>query len=171
MKDLLDLRKPIERYDLRQESLQQICRSVIDIWKHSEYSKSHTVKFLQPEDQGDIVVLAESQRLHQVFLNLLENAAQHSPEGGVIKLVINKPEGLVSSVHVIDRGSGVPKEILSRVFEPFFSTRRGGTGLGLSIVRNIVENHGGSIEILNNEHAPGCNVEVRLPIADSGMSS
>jgi signal transduction histidine kinase len=111
-------------------------------------------------------VLADGRRLQQVFLNLLDNAAQHSPEGSEIQVVICEPEGRVCRTQVIDRGSGIPPEILSRIFEPFFSTRRGGTGLGMSIVKHIVEVHGGTITIVNNDPPPGCTVEVRLPIGD-----
>jgi signal transduction histidine kinase len=164
MKDLLDLGKPIEQTNLQRESLNKICSSSIDIWKHSEPSRSHTVKILQPTDTGDIFVFGDSQRLQQVFINLLENATHHSPEGSEIQLVIKLLGGERCKVQVIDHGSGVPEDLLPRIFEPFFSTRRGGTGLGLSIVKYVIENHGGTVGAFNNEPPPGCTFEVKLPI-------
>jgi PAS domain S-box-containing protein len=170
MKDLLDLGKPVEQAHMQQESLNKICSSSLDIWKHSELSRSYKVEMLQPSDTGDIFVLADSQRLQQVFLNLLDNAAHHSPGGSEIQLVIEPVNSNMCKVRVIDQGSGVPEEILPRIFEPFFSTRRGGTGLGLSIVKYVVETHGGNIVIFNNAPPPGCTVEVRLPISEKHRS-
>jgi signal transduction histidine kinase len=166
MSDLLDLGKPVEQFDKSRESVVDICSASMDIWKHSGLGRSHMVRMVQPQSIGTIPVLADSRRLQQVFLNLLDNAAQHSPEGSEIQVVIREPEGRVCWTQVIDRGSGIPPEILSRIFEPFFSTRRGGTGLGMSIVKHIVEAHGGTITIVNNDPPPGCTVEVRLPIDD-----
>ncbi len=167
MKDLLDLGKPIEQTNLQRESLNKICSSSIDIWKHSESSRSHTVNILQPPDIGGIFVFADIQRLQQVFINLLENATHHSPEGSEIQLIIKRLEDEWCMIQVIDRGSGVPEDLLPRIFEPFFTTRRGGTGLGLSIVKYVIENHGGTVGAYNNEPPPGCTFEVKLPIEKS----
>jgi signal transduction histidine kinase len=145
----------------------KICSSSVDIWKHSESSRVHTIRIFQPSDDVDIFVSADGPRLQQVFINLLENAAHHSPEGSEIHLVIEQPNDEWCKVKVIDRGSGVPEELFSRIFEPFFSTRRGGTGLGLSIVKYVVENHGGTVMGYNNESVPGCTFEVKLPVEKS----
>ncbi|MBE0425791.1 MAG: GAF domain-containing protein [Nitrospirae bacterium] len=166
MKDLLNLGRPVEKSDLRSELLNAICLASVDLWKHSEPGRSYTVKVLQPQDYDDVFVIADSQRLQQVFYNLLDNAARHSPEGSEIQLVIKRPEGNICRVQIIDRGKGLSEAILPRVFEPFFTTRRGGTGLGLSIVKHIVETHGGTVEIFNNEPPPGCTSEVRVPISN-----
>jgi two-component system NtrC family sensor kinase len=167
MKDLLDLGKPIEQTNLQRESLKKICSSSIDIWKHSESSRSYTVKILEPPDVENIFVFADIQRLQQVFINLLENATHHSPEGSEIQLIIKHLEDEWCMIQVIDRGAGVPEDLLPRIFEPFFTTRRGGTGLGLSIVKYVIENHGGTVGAYNNEPMPGCTFEVKLPIEKS----
>jgi signal transduction histidine kinase len=73
-------------------------------------------------------------KLQQDFINLLDNAVQHSPAGSTIEIEI-LPGGESSvEVRVVDRGSGLPDEVLPRVFDTFFTTRRGGTGLGLNII-------------------------------------
>jgi PAS domain S-box-containing protein len=166
MRDLLDLGKPVEQFDKSREPVIEICSASMDIWKHSGLGRSHRVSMIQPQSIGTIPVLADSGRLQQVFLNLLDNAAQHSPEGSEIQVMICEPEGRVCRIQVIDRGSGITPEILPHIFEPFFTTRRGGTGLGMSIVKHIIEAHGGTITIVNNDPPPGCTVEVRLPIDD-----
>lgn len=166
MKDLLNLGKPVEKSHLHIDSLNAICLASVDLWKHSQASHTCTVTVQQPQDYGNIYVKADSQRLQQVFFNLLDNAAKHSPEGSEIQVVIKRPDGNMCGVQIIDRGSGVPEHILPRIFEPFFTTRRRGTGLGLSIVKHIVETHGGGVEIFNNEPPPGCTAEVRLPISE-----
>ena len=120
MKDLLDLGKPVEPASLSPEPLTEICAAAIHLWKHSPLSEGRAVELIHPEDNGNIVVMADSQRLQQVFLNLLDNAAQHSPEGSAIRIIVEGPAGNMIKAYVVDRGSGVPEGLLSRVFEPFF---------------------------------------------------
>jgi PAS domain S-box-containing protein len=162
MKDLLDLGKPIEPSHLRPESLADICLASIDLWKKSPSRRDHSISFVKPA-ADNVIVTGDGQRLQQVFLNLLENAAHHSPEGSEIQVLMTVPDEDSVSVKVIDKGSGVPEEILPRIFEPFFTTRRKGTGLGLSIIKNILEGHGGSVVVRNNNPLPGCTAEVNLP--------
>lgn len=102
--------------------------------------------------------------LNQVFLNLLLNAAQAvAPPAGKI-VVRSRAADNEIRVQVADNGGGIPAENLSRVFDPFFTTRDvgQGTGLGLTVAKDIVEAHGGSIEIESRPGA-GTTVTVRLP--------
>jgi len=168
MKDLLDLGKPIEPSHLRPEPLYDICLVSIDLWKKSPSRRDHTVSFVQPAAEK-VIITGDSQRLQQVFLNLLENAAHHSPEGSEIQVVMAAPGEDSVSVKVIDRGSGISEDILPRIFESFFTTRRRGTGLGLSIIKNILEGHGGSLAVRNNVPLPGCTAEVILPFVKETM--
>ena len=108
-------------------------------------------------------ILADAKKLQQVFINLLDNAVQHSPEGSPVRIEVLPPAGGKIEVRVTDRGAGLPADILPRVFDTFFTTRRGGTGLGLSIVKHIIEKHGGTISLANNEPQPGCTVSIVLP--------
>jgi two-component system NtrC family sensor kinase len=68
-------------------------------------------------------------------------------------------------VRIIDSGRGIPEENLPRIFDPFYSNRRGGTGLGLSLVKHFIENMGGSVRIWNNDPPPGCSAELCIPLA------
>jgi len=104
-------------------------------------------------------------QLHQVFVNLITNACNAAPEeGGQVRLASRLQGHDRIVVQIEDNGVGIQASELGRVFEPFFSTRRKGkgTGLGLSIVRNIVEEHQGTIEIAS-EVGGGTTVLMTLP--------
>jgi len=111
-------------------------------------------------------VTAYPGELNQVWTNLIDNAIDAAPEGGLIRIEAGADSVTSAAVRVIDNGSGVPPEIQSRIFEPFFTTKPvgQGTGLGLDIVeRIVVQQHGGSVEL---ESIPGRTVFiVRLPVA------
>lgn len=161
MQDLLELGKPIEKSKIVSRSIVEIIKESVSLWKSSGlHEKAEVVLELDPEE--NLFVMGDPLKLQQVFVNLLENASQHSPEGSEITIVLGK-RGKIISIGIIDRGIGIKKEIMGRIFEPFFTTRKKGTGLGLSIVKHIIEVHEGTITLRNNEPPPGCTVEVLLP--------
>lgn len=115
-------------------------------------------------------VYAVRGQLHQVFINLITNACHAlPPKGG--KVVVSTSIGTDNHVDitVVDNGSGIAPAQREKIFEPFFSTKGEGkgTGLGLSIVRNIVQQHGGTIEVVERDTA-GTVFWVRLPGRASG---
>jgi signal transduction histidine kinase len=107
-------------------------------------------------------------QLRQALLNLLRNAREAMPGGGPIEVSVSA-EGMSVVVNVDDQGVGVPSEIRSRVFDPFFSTKGEGTGLGLAITRHIVEAHGGSV-MCESRVSGGTRFRIALPIAPSKLS-
>ena len=100
--------------------------------------------------------------LYQAFLNILINAMQAMPQGGNI-LVEIKVDRKNIHITVKDEGQGFSKEILQKIWNPFFTTKEKGTGLGLGIVKNIIESHHGQIEVGNREQGGG-KITVSLPI-------
>lgn len=113
------------------------------------------------------VVRLNRDKIKQVLLNLLRNAAQamDDPNRGLIRLVLKEEPGF-ALLQVIDNGRGMPPEVLSRIFEPFFSTKgEESMGLGLDICRQIVEQgHGGRIWAVS-EVGVGTTFSIRLPLA------
>jgi two-component system, NtrC family, sensor kinase len=114
-------------------------------------------------------VAGDSAQLRQVFLNLLFNAIQAMPEGGLIRVSVNgwhspilRPRSRFVEVKITDQGCGIAPHHLSRVFDPFFTTRGEGTGLGLAICKSIIEQHHGEIHLDSREDA-GTTASVRLP--------
>jgi signal transduction histidine kinase len=112
-------------------------------------------------------------RLHQVLVNLLDNAARHGPPGGVVT-VVARTEGEQTVLEVRDEGPGIDPADRDRVFHRFTRGERavgGGTGLGLSIARWAVQLHGGRIAVVDPPGlaAPGCRIRVTLPGARKGV--
>lgn len=102
-----------------------------------------------------VLVLADNQRIHQVFVNLISNAIKYSDENGQVVVFLSKNNEKFD-ITVKDNGIGIPPEHLNRVFERFYrvdksrSKAQGGTGLGLSIVKHIVEAHGSEVKVVSN---------------------
>jgi PAS domain S-box-containing protein len=165
MTDLLDLGKPIQPGSIHPVSLCEVCSDAISLWSMTEPAMAHPVTLVAGDKARRLLVNADSPRLQQVLLNLMENAAQHSPEGSEIALLIGVPDGDRVSVLVKDSGKGIAPEKLEKVFNPFFTTRSGGTGLGLALVKHLIESMGGSARIFNNDPPPGCTAELFLSVA------
>jgi two-component system NtrC family sensor kinase len=109
-------------------------------------------------------VLGEATRLQQVFMNLIQNAAEAMPKGGVVKIktVLNSKDAEVV-VEISDTGHGIRKEDLTRIFDPFFTTKGNkGTGLGLSICQSIIQDHQGRIEV-ESQMGEGSHFRVIFP--------
>jgi histidine kinase len=120
-------------------------------------------------------IWADSNRLEQVFINLLinardaidENCEQHERKGAEKKIFLRTSyRGGMVQVEVEDTGGGIPKPLLDRIFEPFFTTKKvgHGTGLGLSISYSIVQDYEGTIKVETHENA-GSKFTVQFPVA------
>ena len=107
-------------------------------------------------------ITADSDMLYQAFLNILINAMQAMPQGGKINVQIRSNDNAVEIIFE-DQGEGIPEDILEKIWDPFFTTKSKGTGLGLGIVKNIIESHGGSVQI-SNRSVSGAQVTVKIPV-------
>ncbi len=129
-------------------------------------SRGHTLAVVKPEHE--LYLDADPIRLEQILVNLLNNAAKYTKPNGSIELVSRK-EGTTAVIRVRDNGIGIPKNMLKRIFEPFFQVERGqlateGLGVGLPLTRQLVEMHGGSIEATSPGEGLGSEFIVRLPL-------
>jgi signal transduction histidine kinase len=116
---------------------------------------------------ANTTVMGDSQQLIQVFINILNNACDASPERG--KIIINCiTRSDIITLNIIDEGTGIEQQLIDKLFEPFFTTKDPGkgTGLGLPLVHNILTEHYGSIEIIspaNKNQKNGTQVVITLP--------
>ncbi len=95
-------------------------------------------------------LLIDREQIYRVLLNIILNAIQAMPDGGILNLRSRqRREGVNSStvVEVVDTGSGIAPENMAKIFTPFYTDRHRGTGLGLAIVKNIIDAHQGRIEV------------------------
>jgi signal transduction histidine kinase len=108
--------------------------------------------------------MADPLQLQQVFMNLLLNAADAMPDGGMIT-VQTAHEASVQSLRITitDSGKGIEETVIDRIFQPFFTTKTKGTGLGLSITKRLIEQHGGSIRVQNSPDR-GASFTIMLPV-------
>ena len=112
-------------------------------------------------------VAGDTDRLQQVFMNVLINAMQAMERGGQLTINLNNGEDQDEvEIRITDTGKGIPPELLSQVFYPYFTTKAGGSGIGLAISQKIVADHQGTMEI-ESELNRGTTVIIRLPVWDN----
>jgi signal transduction histidine kinase len=110
-------------------------------------------------------VIGDPERLQQLFLNLIINAADAMPDGGTLRVELGNSENAELSIRIADTGFGIPAEDLEHIFEPFFTTKAAGegNGLGLMVCKGILSDHNGSIDV-SSDPGKGTRFEIRLPI-------
>ncbi|MEP0774723.1 MAG: HAMP domain-containing protein [Acidobacteriota bacterium] len=163
VENLLDFSRP---RDIRPEPT-PINHNLLHVVELLEYQlRKARVEVKLELDPGEPIVLADHFQMEQLFLNLMLNAMQAMPAGGVMTLR-TRVRGALVVVEVIDTGTGIPEEIRDRIFEPFFTTREvgEGTGLGLAVSYSIVTGHRGSIEV-ESSPGQGSTFRVRLPLRE-----
>ncbi len=111
-----------------------------------------------------VVITADKAKMHDVFINILNNAYRHTPENGKVHITADK-KGSDTVIVISDTGEGIDEEHLSHLFEPFYQAHqgRGGTGLGLSIVKSIIDRHGGTISV---KSAPGKGTTFTITLSE-----
>jgi signal transduction histidine kinase len=145
MQELLEYSKP---------PIQELSPGIIeDVIAHAINSciplaEQSGIEIISHIQRGLAPILMDKKHLAQAFVNLLENAIQHSRSGGAVMVEVKETH--INNQHWIecsvkDNGPGFPQGDLHRVFEPFFTRRRGGTGLGLPIAQRVIAEHGGNI--------------------------
>lgn len=123
------------------------------------------IKISLTERENVPQITGDAEILRSVFNNLFINAVQATDQaGGTLDVVISPADNFVK-IEISDSGKGISEENLSKIFEPYFSTKETGTGLGLAIVKKVIELHNGTIEV-ESEEDEGTSFTVKLPISD-----
>ena len=125
---------------------------------------SHGIQVVQEYSPDLPQVLADSDHITQVLLNLLLNACQAMPEGGTTTLKLC-PKGDMVELSIQDTGTGIPEDQVSKIFDPFFTTKAvgEGTGLGLTVVHGIIQENNGTIRV-NSIPGQGSTFIISLPL-------
>ena len=169
MEELLEYGKPFrgELYLVSMEEM--VARSVRACMPAADVAQ---VNLITNVEDSLPKIRIDRRRLSKVFVNLIENAIQHSPQKGTVVIEAQKITDTGSEwvqCAIKDSGKGILDEDLPKIFEPFFSKRRGGTGLGLAIAQRIMQEHEGKLIAGNNPEGGACMI-ARFPIPAEGDS-
>jgi two-component system sensor histidine kinase PilS (NtrC family) len=158
--DFLTFAKP-RPPSLSAQSLNALAQDVVESLRLDELAAGKRLEArLDPELPPCSV---DRDQVKQVLWNVLRNALEASPASGCVTISTEAGAGH-AAVEIADEGPGIPSDRQGRLFEPFYTTKRGGSGLGLAIAHRIVTAHGGSIEIASGS-GDGTRVRIRLPLA------
>ncbi|NJC68931.1 HAMP domain-containing protein [Planosporangium thailandense] len=166
--ELLDLSRidaGVLALDLEEFPIADLFADVVAEAEVAAAARDRKIVFRTEVVPADATVHADRERLHQVVVNLLDNAVRHGPSDGTVTVRGRRDADQVV-IDVVDEGPGIPGEERHRVFERFTRGDRstgGGTGLGLAIARWVVELHHGTIAVVDAGEAAGCHIRVRLP--------
>lgn len=148
-----------------------VLRHISEVMKVDAAAHSHTLTYTRTEELP--AVTGDKERIEQVIINVLSNAIKYTPDGGKIEMIASPTrrgkaiDGI--SVIVRDNGIGIPEEDVPHLFERFYRVEKsrtsetGGTGLGLAIAKEIVDAHGGSINVASVQ-GKGTAVRITLPL-------
>ncbi len=128
------------------------------------------IQVKMPDNLPPAPVRGDPRRIQQVLLNLLINARDAMPEGGVIEVTL-EVAGAVATLAVSDSGTGLVAVDRDRLFEPFWTSKEKGSGLGLAMSRRIVEDMGGTITLEDRATSPGARARVVLSLEESNEPS
>lgn len=168
--DLVRFARPVS-VQKEEIDLNEVVEGCLELY--GEEIQKHGIRIDLSRSPGPVKILADHEKIKQVIINLLQNAIESMPlEGGTILIETERqlPPGLpgifsgsaIFRIH--DSGAGIPPEKREMVFEPFFTSKKSGTGLGLAIAREIIEEHGGQIEVIDTSRGGAC-FEFKIPYA------
>jgi signal transduction histidine kinase len=162
LKDILD---DFLRYagklelDRTEMSLNRVCEELVDFFYPQ--AQLQRVQLRLRKADPDVTLSADERQIKQAILNLMLNGVQAMPQGGEMILAVSGTPR-EAFVDVIDTGSGMSGQTQERIFQAYYSTKRGGTGLGLAMTRRIIEEHGGRVTVTSDE-GKGSDFRLALP--------
>ena len=167
VKRATDIVKSLNHFNRKSDENNEECdiHSIINNCLAMLHNKlKYTVEIEKNYTKSEFTIIGNEGKLHQMVLNILSNAEQSIDENGIISITTNLVKNNII-IQIKDTGYGIRKENLSKISDPFFTTKDPGkgTGLGLSIVYNVIKEHKGIIEY-NSELGKGTTVTITLPI-------
>ncbi|HPX70501.1 MAG TPA: ATP-binding protein [Bacillota bacterium] len=176
VKDLLQLSRldhRQERMDMQEGNIVALANAVINKMKLVAATRNQTIE--SDFDRGaDIRVIFDNDMMEQVLQNIISNSVKYTPDGGLIKVSIDKSRGS-ARIRIADNGIGIDQDSLPRIFERFYrvdkarSRNMASTGLGLAISKQIAEEHGGRIRA-ESKAGKGTVITLTLPLANQGSA-
>lgn len=123
------------------------------------------------DHSNDCLVEVDENKLYKILVNFLGNAFKHTPSGGVIQTIIDRPDSDTITIHVRDNGRGIEKKHLPHIFDRFYQgdSKTKGTGVGLAFSKQLIELHGGTI-IVESEVGRGSTFSVQLPLQQKKLA-
>lgn len=149
-----------DRYEMAEIELKELIDQTISLISHESEQISISVT---NECHEGLRIIGNRDKLGQVLLNLAKNALQAMPDGGQLRFTANRT-GRDVKIDISDSGQGISREDLTRIYEPFFTTRARGTGLGLALCKKVVGEHNGTISV---ESCVGKGTVVSIKFPDS----
>jgi two-component system, sporulation sensor kinase A len=160
--EFLMLGKP-QVMNFRQKNVSDLLKDVMTLLESQAILNN--VKMISEFEPNLPLLYCDENQLKQVFINIIKNAIEAMPNGGKVKIQAKKKENNLV-IRFIDQGSGIPKDRIAKLGEPFYSTKEKGTGLGLMVSFKIIEAHKGRIKI-ESEVGQGTTVDLSFPISSS----
>jgi signal transduction histidine kinase len=166
LRDILDdFLKYAGKIEIRREpvNLNQLLEELADFFA-PQAQLNHVQLRLKPHDKP-LIASVDPRLIKQAVLNLMINALQAMPSGGELILSASESHSsdLAAIIDVIDTGPGIPADQAQKIFQAYYSTKKGGTGLGLAMTQRIVEEHGGQIQV-QSEPGKGSDFRIKLPM-------
>ena len=162
LEDILLYAKPLS-LSLEPLHINELLLEIVDTHNEISRRRGHQLQIAQQQD--DIWVVGDGDRLKQLFLNLTSNACDAATEGSTISWDLRLDEkNHAARIAIRNPGEPISQDMLPRIFEPFFTTKSNGTGLGLSIAKRVVDAHSGEISVRSDTTLGTC-VTVVLPLA------
>ncbi|MBD3379160.1 MAG: HAMP domain-containing protein [Candidatus Omnitrophica bacterium] len=159
VKRLLEFSRP-SRGRLEITDLKKVMESTLRLLER-QYSLEN-IRIEKHYQEKEIPVEVDANQVQEVFFNIIKNAREAIEGEGIITVTVAEKRG-VAEAEIKDTGSGMPEEVMRKIFDPFYSTKEKGTGLGLSVCYGIIKSHGGEIKY-DSEPGKGTKVAVVLPL-------
>ncbi|MBB6445356.1 response regulator [Bacillus benzoevorans] len=159
--ELLLLAKP-SKLEFKQINLGDILENIITLMNAQANLYGVKIKLESSQSLSDRYIFGIEDKIKQVFINLVKNAIESMEDGGEVIIQVMEGEKYFE-IKFIDGGCGIPREILSKLGQPFFTTKDRGTGLGLMVCYSIIESHHGTM-LIDSACGQGTTVSVSLPL-------